>query len=98
MTVSGEFLVRRVAELREVGFVRAAHPTIAGVDTIRLSTIGGSGTTIANAIAGIKWNVGSTLVIGAHVAVPMRTRLTAPFIPTVALEFGFSATSQRQPP
>ena len=82
--------MRRVAELREVGFLRAPHPTIGGVDTIRLSAIGDSGTTIANAVAGVKWNVGSTLVIGGHIAVPLRQRgLTAPFIPTVALEFGF---------
>jgi hypothetical protein len=90
VTVSGELLVRRVAELREVGFVRAPHPTISGVDTIRLSAVGDSGTTIANAIAGLKWNVGSTLVIGGHVAIPLRSRgLTAPFMPTVALEFAF---------
>jgi hypothetical protein len=90
VTVSGELLVRRVAELREVGFLREPHPTIAGVDTIRLSAIGDSGTTIANAIAGIKWNVGATLVIGGHVAIPLRHRgLTAPSIPTVALEFAF---------
>ena len=90
VTVSGEVLVRRVAELSQVGLVRAPHPTIEGVDTIRLSAIGDTGTTIANAIAGVKWNVGSTLVIGGHVAIPLRQRgLTAPLIPTVALEFGF---------
>src|SRR5207237_778811 len=80
VTVSGEVLVRRVAELREIGFLREPHPTIAGVDTIRLSAIGDSGTTIANAIAGIKWNVGTTLVVGGHVAIPLRNRgLSAPF-------------------
>ena len=90
VTLSGELLVRRVAELREVGLVRAPHPTIAGVDTIRFSTLGDSGTTLANAIAGLKWNVGTTLVIGGHVAIPLRKRgLTAPFTPTVALEFAF---------
>jgi hypothetical protein len=90
VTVSGELLVRRVAELREVGLVRAAHPTIAGVDTIRLSTVGDTGTMLANAIAGLKWNVGSTLVVGGHVAIPLRHRaLTAPFTPTLAVEFAF---------
>jgi hypothetical protein len=90
LTLSGELLVRRIAELQQVGLVRAAHPAIAGVDTIRLSTVGDSGTTIANAIAGLKWNVGARLVVGGHVAIPLRSRgLTAPFIPTVALEFAF---------
>ena len=90
VTLSGEVLVRRVAELRQVGLVRAAHPAIAGVDTIRLSTIGDSGTTIANAIAGLKWNAGGRLVVGGHVAIPLRRRgLTAPFIPTLAFEFAF---------
>jgi hypothetical protein len=90
VTVSGELLMRHIAELREVGLVRAAHPRIIGVDTIRLSTTGTSGTTLATAIAGAKWNVGNKVVIGGHVAVPLRYRgLTARFIPTVALEFAF---------
>jgi hypothetical protein len=90
LTLSGELLVRRVAELREVGFVTTPHPSFRGVDTLRLSATGASGTTLANAIAGVKWNIGSTVVLGGHVAVPLRTRgLTAPFTPTFALELAF---------
>jgi Putative MetA-pathway of phenol degradation len=90
VTLSGELLLRRVAELREVALISAPHPSIAGVDTLRLSAQGDSGDTLANAIAGIKWNVGTTLVIGGHVAIPLRHRgLTAPFTPTLALEFAF---------
>jgi len=41
-------------------------------------------------IAGVKWNVGTTLVIGGHVGIPLRHRgLTAPITPTVAVEFAF---------
>jgi hypothetical protein len=55
-----------------------------------LSAIGTSGTTLATAVAGAKWNVGNKVVLGGHVAFPLRYRgLTAPFTPTVALEFAF---------
>jgi hypothetical protein len=89
VTVSGEVLVRRVNELRESVLVSAAHPTIDGVDTLRL-TSGESAVTLSNVIAGLKWNVTGTLVVGGHVAWPVAHRgLTAPFTPTFALEYAF---------
>jgi hypothetical protein len=51
---------------------------------------GDSGTTLANAIAGVKWNVGGAVVIGGHLAFPFNKRgLTAPLTPTLALEYAF---------
>jgi len=89
VTVTGEMLVRRVTELRNTELVSAPHPTIVGVDTLRLSTTG-SGLTLANAVAGVKWNISGTLVLGGHVAFPLVSRgLTAPPTPTVALEYRF---------
>ena len=84
----GEF-VRRVSDLADLQFVSAPHPTIDGVDTFRL-TPGEAGTTLANVIAGFKWNVQGTLVLGGHVAFPLvRHGLTAPVTPTFALEYSF---------
>lgn len=89
VTLSAEVLVRRVAELSSIALTASAHPTIGGVDTFRL-TAGDSGTTLATAVAGAKWNVRDTLVIGGHVSFPLvRRGLTAPLTPTVALEYSF---------
>lgn len=89
VTISGELLVRRVGELADLQLVSAPHPTIGGVDTFRL-TPGETGTTLATVIAGFKWNVEGTLVLGGHVAFPLvRHGLTAPITPTLALEYSF---------
>jgi hypothetical protein len=89
VTVSGELLVRRVSELADLQLVSAPHPTIAGVDTFRLTPAPG-GTTLANVVAGVKWNVEGTFVIGAHLAFPLvRHGLTATVVPTIALEYSF---------
>jgi len=89
VTLSGELLARHVPELRDIRLDARPHPTIAGVDTLRL-VAGTSGTTLANAVAGFKWNVSRTLVIGGHVAWPLISRgLTAPLTPSLALEYAF---------
>ena len=89
VTVSGEMLVRRVSELHELLLVSESHPTIEGVDTLRLAA-GDTATTLANVVAGFKWNVEGTLVLGGHVTFPLvRHGLTAPITPTFALEYSF---------
>lgn len=89
MTLSGEVLVRRLSELHDSVLVRGPHPTIAGVDTSRLVT-GESSVTLATGIAGFKWNVAGTLVIGGHISWPfLRRGLTAPITPTFGLEYAF---------
>jgi hypothetical protein len=89
LTFSAEFFGRHVSELRDIALSSEPHPTIIGVDTLRLVT-GPSGTTLMTALAGIKWNVTGTLVLGGHVAWPLTDRgLTAPITPTLALEYAF---------
>lgn len=89
LTVSGEILGRNVSELRNVTLASAPHPTIAGVDTLRL-VAGDSAGTIMTALAGLKWNVTGTLVLGGHIAWPLtHSGLTAPFTPTFAFEYAF---------
>ena len=89
LTVSGEILGRNVSELRDVTLASAPHPTIAGVDTLRL-VAGDSAGTIMTALAGLKWNVTGTLVLGGHIAWPLtHSGLTAPFTPTFAFEYAF---------
>ena len=89
VTLSGELIARYVPDLHEIELAAAPHPTIAGVDTLRLMA-GTSGSTLANAVAGVKWNVGGAVVIGGHLMWPFNKRgLTAPMTPTLALEYAF---------
>lgn len=88
-TLSGEILVRRVNELGDIRLVSEPHPTIAGVDTMRLATVD-TGTLITRLVAGAKWNASRGLVLGGHVLFPLAYRgLTAPFTPTVTVEYSF---------
>jgi len=89
LTVSGETLVRNVTELHDLELVAAPHPILRDVDTYRLAPSLGA-ETLAGIIAGVKWNVTHTLVIGGHLNWPMASRgLTAPVTPTLALEYAF---------
>jgi hypothetical protein len=89
VTVAGELLIRRVNELPTLGFAAGPHPTKIDVETLRLSPEQ-TGLTLAHAVAGVKWNVHKTLVLGAHVVFPLvRRGLTAPITPTLSVEYGF---------
>jgi hypothetical protein len=89
VTLSGEVLVRRISELRDLDLASAPHPTIAGVDTYRLVAGEGNNTTV-QIVTGLKWNVASTIVLGTHVRwSATNSGLTAAFSPTVAFEYAF---------
>lgn len=89
VTLSGELLTRHISELHDIDLVAVPHPTISGVDTLRL-TAGTSAATVTNAVAGLKWNVTGKLVLGGHVTYAVAQRgLTAPVTPTVGLEYAF---------
>ena len=89
VTLSAETLVRRVSALHRIDLAAAPHPTLAGVDTLRLSA-GEGAVTLANAVAGLKWNVARTVVIGGHLSWSLtHGGLTAPVTPTLALEYAF---------
>jgi len=90
LSLTGEFLARRVDELRPLVRFAAPHPTIAGVETIRLGVDETEGSTVAAGITGFKWNPTGTLVIGAHIRWAFTgTGLTAPITPAVGVEYGF---------
>jgi hypothetical protein len=89
VTLSGEVLLRRVDELRDLQIVSEEHPNVSGVDTFRLAQRE-TAATVARAVAGFKWNVNGTLVLGGHLAFPLvRHGLTAPITPTFAFEYAF---------
>ena len=87
LTISGELLGRQVSELRDITVVTTPHPTIVGVNTLRLAT-GLTGNTLLNGVVSAKWNVSGTLVMSGYLAWPLVDRgLTGPLTPTVALEY-----------
>ena len=89
LSITAELLARDVAELRPIERSSQPHPTIAGVETIRL-TGGEPGRLIAAGITGFKWNPAGTVVIGAHLRWNFTdSGLTAPVTPSVALEYAF---------
>ena len=89
LSLTAEIVSRDIAELRPLVLTSQPHPKRIGVQTIRL-TGGEPGQTVANGIAGFKWNLSGTLVLGANVRWNFTTAgLTAPLTPAVALEYGF---------
>src|SRR5262249_4704416 len=70
--------------------VTAPHPTLRGVQTIRLS----AGSAYVNLITfspGVKWNVSDTWVLSANVTMPLtRDGLTSRFTPFVGLDYAYT--------
>lgn len=70
VTLVGELLGRRLEEAGRVALTRSAHPSIAGVDTLRLLP-DGTGSHAAFGVLGAKWNVRGTWLVGANVSWPL---------------------------
>ena len=89
VTVSGELLVRRLLDLREVVPGSAPHPLFAGVSTYRL--VPGTATpTLSSIVTGVKWNARATMVITGQVLWRLGNGgLTAPLTPTIAIDYLF---------
>ena len=89
LTVAGELLFRRLSDLRQVVAVSAPHPLIEGVTTQRLVP-GTTTAMLSSAVTGIKWNARGTMVLTAEVLWRMgKSGLTAPFTPTISLDYLF---------
>lgn len=89
LTLSGELLVRRLSDLREVAAASAPHPSFSGVNTTRLVP-GLSTPILSSAVAGVKWNARATMVITGQVLWRLgKGGLTAPFTPTISIDYLF---------
>ena len=89
LTLIGEVLGRRVNGLGRLVETRLPHPSLAGVDTIRLT---GSGETTErmDLVAGFKWNVARTWLLTANVLRPLTTvGLNAEWVPSVTFDYWF---------
>jgi hypothetical protein len=89
VSFSVEVFGRSVDGIGPIAPLTQPHPTIAGVDTIRLGQAEGDLRTSAT-VAGFKWNVGGAWLLNANVLVPLGSRgLQTPWTPAVSLEYAF---------
>jgi hypothetical protein len=89
LTLTSEALARYLVDLRPIELSARPHPTIAGIETVRL--IGGDpGRLIAGALTGLKWNPAGKVVIGGSLRWYLTTAgLTAPVTPSLSFEYAF---------
>ena len=89
VTFIGEMLGRRLESGGRIVETVASHPTLVGVETIRLTGVP-EATYRALAVGSVKWNVTQTWLLSASVLRPMTTAgLTARVIPSVGVEYSF---------
>jgi hypothetical protein len=89
LTVVGELSGLRLEGLGRLTQTSEPHPTLVGVDTIRLT-----GTTQAtdriHAVAGVKWNIANTWLFTANVRRPLTdVGLNADWVPTITFDYAF---------
>jgi len=89
VTLVGELLGRRVADAGRISAMRASHPTIRNVDTIRLVSDDTSVSTAA-AVFGAKWNATGTWILAGHVMLPVTDRgLRSGVVTQIGLDYAF---------
>ena len=87
VTVTGELLGRWLDSFGHIMPLAAPHPTLVGVETIRL-TPDTSTLHMITLVPGVKWNVSDTWVLAANVSLPLTSGgLTSRFTPFVGLDY-----------
>ena len=87
VTLVSELVGRRIGDLGRLTPSRVRHPTIIGVDTLRLVVAPGS-TSTAAIVAGAKWNLLGTWLLTGNVSIPATQRgLRSRFVVTVGLDY-----------
>ena len=87
VTLAGELLGRWVDSPGDIVAASAAHPTIAGVETIRLLP-GSTSLSSLTLVPGFKWNLSDTWILAGNVSIPLTSSgLTAVPSPFVGLEY-----------
>lgn len=87
ITLIGEYIGRWLSEGGHLTEVIEPHPTLAGVETIRLSAAQGSATRGLVA-AGVRWNVGAKWLLSASVMRAATTAgLNARWVPAITFDY-----------
>lgn len=89
VTVVGELVGRRLSAAGHLTEVTAPHPSLIGVESIRLTAVD-QATNRLVLVAGVKINVASTWLVAANVSHFLTDAgLTANWIPAVTIEYSF---------
>jgi hypothetical protein len=87
VTIASEVLGRWIDGPGRVVEITTPHPTLAGVQTIRL-TPDASALNVVTFVPGLKWNLSDTWVLAANVTIPLTSSgLTATFTPFIGLDY-----------
>ena len=89
LTLVGELAGRQLESVGRLTDVTSSHPSLANVDTIRLSTTTDSTNRLV-VVGGMKWNIASTWLVTANVLHPLtESGLNANWTPTITLDYSF---------
>jgi hypothetical protein len=89
LTLIGEIIGRRHASFAQLTEVVSSHPRLAGVDTIRLSSVDEASDRVF-AVMGFKWNVSGTWLVSANLLRPLSSAgLNASWVPTLTFDYSF---------
>jgi len=89
LTLVGELLGRRIADLHTLDPVYAPHVTVPGIETMRWLPEGDS-VRQALLVTGVKWNVGRSYMLNANLLFRLTDAgLTARVVPSVTLDYTF---------
>lgn len=89
LTIVGELSGLRLGGLGRLAETTQPHPTLVGVDTIRLTGVEET-THRVLAVAGFKWNIADTWLLTANVRRPLTAvGLNAGWVPTITLDYSF---------
>jgi len=90
VTLIGEIVGRRSAAVGRLTEVAQPHPSLAGVETIRLTALQEATHRIVT-LAGLKWNPGGPWIVSASILRPLTSRgLNAGWVPTLAIDYSFA--------
>ena len=89
LTLVGELSGLRIGGLGRLAETTQSHPSLLGVDTIRLTAVEQTTNRIL-AVAGLKWNVANTWLFTANVRRSLTAAgLNAGWVPTVTFDYSF---------
>ena len=89
LTFVAELSGRRLAAFGRLAETTQPHPTLANVESIRLTSVEQTTDRLVS-VVGVKWNVGRTWMLSANVRHPLTTAgLNASWIPTLTLDYSF---------
>lgn len=89
LTLVGEIAGRRLSSAGRLIETTESHPTLVGVETIRLTSVQRATDRMVGLI-GVKWNIAAALLLSANVVRPLTSAgLNARWISTFALDYSF---------